>query len=125
VKRAIQKVSLSDDWTNNILRELNNDKQGFIQSSLTQRQNLQKEIYKIDAKISKLIDIYLEGVISLEEYQAKKERLINKKKGLQEKLRDFAAEGNNWFERAKDFVTSLNHASYLCWEANYESVILF
>ena len=121
VKRAIQKVSLSDDWTNNILRELNNDKQDFIQSSLTQRQNLQKEIYKTDTKINKLIDIYLEGVISLEEYQAKKEKLINKKKDLQEKLRDFAAEGNNWFEQAKDFVSSLNRAHYLAGGANYES----
>ena len=121
IKSAIQKVSLSDDWTNNILRELNNDKQGFIQSSLTQRQNLQLQIDKIDKKISKLIDIYLEGIISLEEYQIKKEKLINKKKDLQETLRDFAAEGNNWFERARDFVSSLNRASYLCREANYES----
>ena len=57
----------------------------------------------------------------MEEYQAKKEKLINKKKDLQGALRDFAVEGNNWFEQAKDFVSSLNRASYLCRGANYES----
>jgi DNA primase large subunit len=49
-------------------------------------------------KISRLIDVYLEGTISLEEYQLKKEKLINDKKELQEKIRDFVDEGNNWFE---------------------------
>ena len=75
----------------------------------------------MDTKINKLIDIYLEGNISLEEYQRKKDTFINEKKDLQEKLKDFAAGGDNWFERAKDFVTDLNRVSCVLREGNLES----
>ena len=40
---------------------------------------------------------------------------------MQEKLRDFDDESNNWFEQAKGFVTTLNRASYEAREGNLES----
>src|SRR3989339_1865021 len=91
IKSFIQKVSLCDDWTKKILEQLEKDKNGCVQSSLPQQQNLQDKISEVDNKISKLIDIYLAGTITLEEYQNKKEFFINEKKELQEDLRDFAA----------------------------------
>jgi len=117
----IQKVSLSDDWLENILRELEKDKGQFSQSSLTYLQNLNNKITDIDRKINKLIDVYLEGALTLEEYQLKKNSLVNEKKDLQEKARDFADEGNNWFEPARRFVTSLNEAHYALQGGNLES----
>ncbi len=120
VRNFIQKVSLCDDWTKKILRELEKDKNKVVQSSRPHQQNLQRQIDLIDIKINRLIDIYLEGSISLEEYKHKKEEFLNKKKNLQERLRDFADEGNNWFEPAKEFVTSLNRAYYIVCEGNLE-----
>ena len=93
IKDYIQKVSLSDDWLDNILRELEKDKDKSSQSSLTHLQNLKSRINEIDAKISKLIDLYLQGPLLLEEYNLKKNELVNLKKDLQEKMRDFAAGG--------------------------------
>jgi len=61
IKDYIQKVSLSDDWLVNILRELDKDRAQFSQSSLTHLQNLHTRIKEIDDKISKLIDLYLQG----------------------------------------------------------------
>ena len=121
IQAYIQKVSLSDDWLENILRELEKDKEQFSQSSLTHLQNLNNKILDIDRKISKLIDVYLDGALTLEEYQLKKNSLINEKKDLQEKARDFADEGNNWLEPARCFVTSLNEAHYALREGNLES----
>jgi len=68
----------------------------------------------------RLIDIYLEGALTLEEYQAKKDNLIKQKKEIQEEIRDFAGEGNNWFEQAVSFVTSLKDARYTLLEGNLE-----
>ena len=65
--------------------------------------------------------MYLEGNIALEEYQRKKEACLNEKKDLQERLKDFAAGGDNWFERAKDFVTDLNRIGCVLREGNLES----
>ena len=79
------------------------------------------KIAELDNKINKLIDIYLEGTITLEEYQRKKESYINEKKELQEALQDFVAGTNNWFEPARDFVTLLNSAHCAVEEKNLES----
>src|SRR3990167_7546281 len=86
IKSVIQKVSLCDDWTKKILDQLEKDKNGSVQSSLPQQQNLQDKISEVDNKIGKLIDIYLADTITLEEYQQKKEIFINEKRVLQESL---------------------------------------
>ncbi len=125
IKSFIQKVSLCDDWTKKILEQLEKDKNSDVQSSLPQQQNLEIKIKEIDTKISKLIDVYLAESLTLEEYQAKKETFINEKRKLQDGLRDFAAGANNWFEPAREFVTSLNSAHSAMEEGNLESVILF
>ena len=121
IQSILQNVSLCDDWTIKILKELENDKAHNVQSSRPQQQNLETQIFAIDGEINKLIDIYLEGNISLEEYQRKKEVFINEKKKLQERVKDFAAGGDNWFERAKDFVTTLNRIHCVVVEGNLES----
>jgi DNA invertase Pin-like site-specific DNA recombinase len=121
ITKFIQKVSLSDEWTKRILEELERDHNSSLLSTQSQQQNLEVKVKEIDAKISKLIDVYLEGALNLEEYQAKKEAFINEKKKLQESTRDFAAVSNSWFEPARDFVTLLNRAEYAVKEGNLES----
>jgi len=116
-----QKVSLCDDWTAKILRELDKDKNKAVQSSRPQQQNLQKQLSVIDNKLNKLMDLFLDGLILKDEYKPRKEKLLANKKDLQETLRDFAAGGDNWFERAKEFVTTLNKGSYVIREGNLES----
>ncbi len=120
INDIFQKVSLSDDWASKIINELRKDKEKDTQSLLTHLQNLRKKLSSIDTKISKLIDIYLEGSLTKEEYTRKKERLVNEKKELQESIRDFADEGNNWFEQAREFVTSLTEARCVLREGNLE-----
>ncbi|MDP2921470.1 MAG: recombinase family protein [Candidatus Omnitrophota bacterium] len=121
VRSILQKVSLCDDWTANILKELEKDKLEAVQSSRPHQQNLRDTIINVDNKINKLIDMYLENSLSLEEYQKAKEKLINEKKTLQESLKDFADGGDNWFEQAKDFVTTLNRIDCVVREGNLES----
>jgi len=121
IKDYIQKVSLCDDWASKIISELKKDKNGDAQSSRPQQQNLQRQLNLIENKINKLIDMYLNATISIEEYKKKKEKLLFLKKDYQERLKDFAAGDNNWFEQARDFVTSLNRATYIASEGNLES----
>ena len=121
IRGIFQKVSLCDNWTANILKELERDKTRDVQSSHPHQQNLEHEITAIESKINKLIDLYLEGAISKDNYTKKKEELFNKKKTLQESMKDFADGGNNWFEQARSFVTLLNRAGYMLREGNLES----
>jgi len=121
IKGIFQKVSLCDDWTNRILKELGKDKIRDVQSSHPHQQNLERDIASIDTKINRLVDIYLEGALSKEEYTKKKGELLNIKKDLQERRRDFADGSNNWFEQARSFVTLLNRASCVMRGGNLES----
>ena len=121
IRGIFQKVSLRDDWTANILKELEKDKARDVQSLRPHQQNLEHEIGILDTKTNRLIDLYLEGSISKDAYTKKKDELLNKKKTLQESMRDFADGGNNWFEQARSFVTTLNRASYILRERNLES----
>jgi len=121
IAKFIQKVSLSDEWTKRIIEELERDRNSSLLSTQSQQQNLEVKVKEINARISKLIDVYLEGSLTLEEYQAKKESFINEKRKLQELAQDFAAGSNSWFEPAKDFVTLLNRAEYAVKERNLES----
>ncbi len=121
IKHILQKVSLCDDWTARILRELEKDKNEAVQSSRPDRQKIERDIFNIDDKISKLIDLHLDGTLSAEEYRKKKEELLNKKKDLQERLLFFGGRDDNWFERAKDFVTDLNRMGCVVREGKMES----
>jgi len=118
ISKFIQKVSLSDEWTKRIIEELERERNTSLHSSLSQQQNLETNVKEIDDKVSKLIDVYLAGTITLEEYQQKKSDFINEKKKLQESTRDFAAGSCSWFEPAKDLVTTLNSAEYAVREGN-------
>ena len=120
-KSAIQKVSLRDDWIDNILKELHKDEEQFKESSQLHQQNLEEQIKLIDIKISKLIDFYLEGHLALQEYQSKKEEFIKQKKDIQEQINDFSDADNHWFEQAIAFVTSLRQALYISEDGNLES----
>jgi hypothetical protein len=121
ISKFLQKVSLCDEWTKWIIEQFERDRNASLHSSAAQQQNLEVKVKEMDDKISKLIDIYLEGTITLEEYQRKKEDFINEKRKLQEASRDFAAGQASWFEPARDLVTLLNRAEYAVKEGNLES----
>jgi len=121
IKSILQKVSLCDDWAKRIINELEKDKNAEAQSSRPVQKNIERDISNVDNRISKLIDLYLEGSLSLEEYRHKKEEYINQKKELQERLQYFSERDNNWFEPTREFVTSLNTAHSINVEGNLES----
>lgn len=86
---VFQKVALPDDWAKPMLEKLSREEKEFCQSSKSFAQNVEKEIFEIDSKISRLLDMQLENEISLEEYKQKKEKLLNQKTALKQKLADF------------------------------------
>ena len=99
-----QKIALPDDWLKPILNKLDEEEKQISHSSKSFAQNLQKELGKIEAKLSILLDMQLDGSISLDEYKHKKEELINRKTELKLKLTDFRRKGNYWLEPMKNWI---------------------
>ena len=71
-------------------------------------------------KLSKLLDMYFNGLITLEEYKQKKEELINRKMKLKQKLADFGRKGNYWLEPMRNFILAAHQANFLINSENLE-----
>jgi hypothetical protein len=125
VKSFLQKVSLSNQDTEKVLAELEKDEKRAKEQTKIIVQNLKKELAEIEAKLEKLLDVYLAEVISTEEYTARKQKILTQKLELQEKIRDFEQKGLSWLEPAREFVLKLNYAEKLLNSENYPEMKTF
>ena len=114
MKSFIQKVSLPDDWAENMLAELDKEKEQAKKDGENFVQNLQNQKAEVERKIEKLLDLYISGgALTLEEYQAKKQKLLNEKLDIEQKLRDFEQMGNNWLEPMRKMIFEAKQAKIL------------
>ncbi len=125
IKNYLQKVSLSSQDTEKVLAELKKDELKAKEQTKIVVQNLKKELGEIEAKLEKLLDVYLNEVISTEEYTARKQKILTRKLELQEKIRDFEQKGLSWLEPAREFVLKLNYAEKLLNSENYPEMKTF
>ena len=125
IKNYLQKVSLSSQDTEKVLTELKKDELKAKEQTKIVVQNLKKELMEIETKLEKLLDVYLNEVISTEEYTARKQKILTRKLELQEKIRDFEQKGLSWLEPAREFVLNLNYAEKLRKSENYQEMKTF
>jgi hypothetical protein len=113
IKEEIKKVSLPDNIADWLIAKVENDKTEDTDSSKDQIQKVNNEIMAVDAKLDKLMTAYLENALTLEEYQATKNKLITEKQVLKEKLASFARVSSNRFEPVINFLKDCKEASIL------------
>ncbi|MBI2020880.1 recombinase family protein [Candidatus Giovannonibacteria bacterium] len=122
IQTELQKVSLSDDWADWMVGELEKEKTKTTQSSKLFAQNVKSEIAGVDEKLDKLMTAYLENALSLAEYQTAKNKLVNQKQSLKDKLMAFEQKANNRFERATRFILQSKKAKILAKDENLQSL---
>jgi site-specific DNA recombinase len=104
IQKEIKKVSLPDDWAKWMLAENEKDKLVEAQSSTLFADKTKADISLLDSKIEKLMNTYLENALSLDEYRDMKNKLVNEKQLLKEKLSAFEQKVNNRFELTEKFL---------------------
>jgi len=125
IKNTCQKVSLSNQDTEKVLAELEKDELKAKEETEIIVRNLKRELLEIEAKLEKLLDVYLNEVISTEEYTFRKQKILTRKLELQEKIRDFEEKGLSWLEPAREFVLKLNYAEKLRNSDNFSEMKTF
>ena len=60
-----------------------------------------------------MLSAYLDEVITSEEYAAQKQKMLDKRVGLKEKIHEIENKGVSWLELARAWVKSLNQADKL------------
>jgi len=104
IQKEIKKVSLPADWAKWMLAENKKDMLSEAQSSTLFADSTKADISLLDSKIEKLMNAYLENALSLEEYRDMKNKLVNEKQLLKEKLSAFEQKANNRFELTEKFL---------------------
>ncbi len=110
LNQICQKVALPDDWLGPVLNKLDKEEKEISQSSASFTQNLEEKIERTNEKLSKVLDLHLDGVLTLEEYKQKKNQLVEKKADLKQKIKDFGRKGNYWLEPMRNFILQAHQA---------------
>jgi len=123
IAESIKKVSLPLDWANWMIEENRKDQSSETQSSEIFSQKTKDEISLLDSKVEKLMNLYLENVLSLEEYREAKNKLVNQKQLLKEKLSAFEKKSHNRFELTDKFLKANVYNMELANEKTNEEIL--
>ncbi len=113
VKSFLQKVSLTSQDTEKVLRELDKDEQKAKEDSLALVGGMKNDLTDIETRLDKLLSAYLDEVITEEEYLAQKQKMIDQRIGMKERIHEIEDKGVSWLEPARAWVKSLNQAEKL------------
>ena len=125
IKTELQKVSLPEDCSDWMIKELENEKIQSNQSSDFFAQKIKNELSKLDEKLEKLMTAYLENVLSLAEYQEAKNIIVNQKQVLKDKIVSFERKSNNRFELSINFIKASKQAKIIALQENSERILDF
>jgi len=126
IAESIKKGSLPLDWANWMIVENEKDRQSENQSSEIFSQKTKDKISLLDSKTEKLMSLYLENGLSIEEYRDSKNVLVNQKQLLKEKLSAFEKKSHNRFELTEKFLkTNITNIELANERTNEENLHLF
>ncbi|MBI1812760.1 recombinase zinc beta ribbon domain-containing protein [Candidatus Peregrinibacteria bacterium] len=113
VRKIVERVSLPDDWAENMLCKLDEEKDQTHSDCRAAVRCLGNEKRQIEHKLEKFLDMKLEGMIETEEYIPKKNKLLQRKADLDQRIRNSERNGNEWLEPMKEFVMQSSQAKKL------------
>src|SRR3989339_1354884 len=117
---VLQKVSLPSLWADNMLAQIESEREHDAQNGVAFAQNLKPEIEDLDKRLDKLLDTHLDGLIPKVEYAEKKQKILNHKIDVSEKLKDFEQKGNHRLEPMRLFILDSKQAGIIASGENFE-----
>ena len=93
-----------------MIAELDKEKDKAERADFSFVEKMKSQIKECKDRLDKLLDLQLSGTISIEEYAEKKQKILNQKIEISEKLKVFQRKGYSWLEPAKNFILSANEA---------------
>ncbi len=106
LNQHIQKVSLSTsdhDW---LMNRLNIDEHQQRSEVLVIVQEFKKDLLNINIKLNKLLDSYLDNVVSREDYLNRKEKFMSEKKTIEQRINSLEQSPNKWLEPMREFFNT-------------------
>jgi site-specific DNA recombinase len=104
LQAGIRAVSISHEDGQKMLAQVDRwrgEETGAISASM---ENERSALRKMDSRLSRLMDLYLDGSIDHEDYAAKKKELIDKKSAIKERIARLEQQGSAWLEPLESFL---------------------
>ena len=110
MRDTLRGISISDDWTATMLEQVEKDRAGAFRNSSATVAEKKERLAAVQAKLSRLLNAMLEGVVSRDEYTTAKQSLIAEKTSLEADLAEVQAQGNVWLEPLAEYIRRANQA---------------
>ena len=121
IQAAIERVALPDKTFQKLIAVLAQETETSTQPVAALRAKTFQTISAIQAKLDRLLDAQLDGLVEKSEYLSKKEALLNQKVELAEKLAHFEQRATGWVEPARTFFIQAHSAEKIATGGDLES----
>ena len=118
ITKAIADVSIPKEGYEEMLAHLHQDKAKASQMLQQEKEKIGKPLQEVQSKLEKLLDLHLNGAISQQEYLSRKEKFLNEKVALEERLSKINTQGNIWLEPLAEFLEAAHQAGPVATDKN-------
>jgi len=125
LQRYITSYALPDDWADNMLRQFEADKVENEKKTADVLASLTTDAKAIDAKLDRLLDAHLEGILARTEYVTKKDRLLSDKLTLDQRIAEIDRVGSDWLEPMKKFLLDNKQAKTVACRGDHSELRAF
>jgi hypothetical protein len=101
---------LRADWADDMLSRVKEERKQAAQSAARVIAEKRAEIEKINLRLQRLLDSFLDAVIEREEYTGEKTKLMSQKKSLEGQMAALSAGRSDWIEPFTEWVLSAKNA---------------
>ncbi len=116
---SLSKIWLNDKTTKKILEDFNSYKSKEQKDITIEIKTINESLENIEQQLERLLDGYINALLDPSEYQSKKQKLIDEKTDLKQKLSNLQGRESGWFENAKEIIMTCNSVEKNVIENNY------
>jgi hypothetical protein len=118
LSNLIQKVAVPEDWSEKMLKMLEEDKKDTAQSSAAFVQEASDKIQALKLRLQTLLSGYLDQDIEPEIYRSEKAKLMSEKKTLEEQIIRIEQKQDNRLEPMREWINSAQTAAEIATSSN-------
>ena len=110
ITALLKPFSLRADWADEMLKRVKEEKKQSAQSDALMAGQKRAEIEKINLRLQKLLDSFLDEIIDRDTYVAEKAKWMSQKKTLEEQANALLKGRANWLEPFQSWILTARNA---------------
>ncbi len=112
VTDLLQAIQLPKNELNELESHLNTEQKEWVQAKVEILNTLSMQIGDYEARLDKLTDALIDGIVDKKAYQAKREKLIIEQRSLEEQKKSIQTEKGKILQQMKYFLELLKHFDF-------------